>query len=163
MTGLEHRELPRFSYVVGRLDRALRRELDRRLEPFGLSWPQYTALSVLQRTSGLSNAQLARRCYVTPQSMHQVIDALERAGYVERAPSSAHRRVLETRLTASGLAELRACDAAIEQMEEEMLTDVPEGRREALVADLMSCVRALHAGFAQRARPSASGGSSVCG
>lgn len=139
--------LPRLSYVVGRLDRALRRELDRRLEPFGLSWPQYTALSVLRHTSGLSNAQLARRSYVAPQSMHQVIDALERSGYVERAPSAAHRKVLETRLTPSGELELAACDEAINAMEHEMLANVPGDRREQLVADLIGCVRALHAGF----------------
>jgi len=148
-------DLPRLSYVVGRLDRALRRELDRRLEPFGLSWPQYTALSVLRRTSGLSNAQLARRSYVAPQSMHEVIDALERAGYVQRAPSAAHRKVLETRLTPSGELELAACDEAISAMEREMLADVPDDRRGQLVADLIGCVRALHAGFEEPARSSA--------
>jgi DNA-binding MarR family transcriptional regulator len=151
-------ELPRLSYVVGRLDRALRQELDRRLEPFGLTWPQYTALSVLARTSDLSNAQLARRTYVAPQSMLEVISALERAGYVERAPSRAHRRVLETRMTSSGRAELSACDRAIDEMERDMLTGVPEERRPGLVADLMSCVRALHAGFAERAAPSSPAG-----
>jgi DNA-binding MarR family transcriptional regulator len=144
-------DAPRLSYVVGRLDRALRRELDRRLEPFGLTRPQYTAMSVLRRTSGLSNAQLARRSYVTPQSMHEVIDALERLGYVERAPSAAHRRVLQARLTARGASELRACDRAIDVMEREMLAGVPPARRPGLVADLMSCVRGLHAGFPERA------------
>lgn len=143
-------ELPRFSYVVGRLDRALRQELDRRLEPFGLTWPQYTALSVLRRAAGLSNAQLARRSYVTPQSMHQVVNALERAGYVQRAPSPAHRRVLQASLTARGLDELRACDRAIDAMERDMLEAVPEARRPLLISDLMSCVRALGAGFPER-------------
>lgn len=150
-------DLPRLSYVVGRLDRALRQELDRRLEPFGVSWPQYTALSVLARTAGLSNAQLARRTYVAPQSMLEVVSALERAGYVERAPSPAHRRVLETRMTASGRAELTACDRAINEMERDMLAGVPEHRHQTLVADLMSCVRALHAGFADRASSSPAG------
>jgi DNA-binding MarR family transcriptional regulator len=151
-------DLPRLSYVVGRLDRALRQELDRRLDPFGLTWPQYTALSILARTSGLSNAQLARRTYVTPQSMLEVISALERAGYVERAPSPAHRRVLETRMTPSGRAELTACDQAINQMEQDMLAGVPEHRQGRLVADLMSCVRALHAGFADHAAASSLAG-----
>lgn len=143
-------EAPRLSYVVGRLDRALRRELDRRLEPLGLTWPQYTAMSVLRRTAGLSNAQLARRSYVAPQSMHEVINALERLGYVERAPSAAHRRVLEAHLTARGLSELRRCDRAVDAMEHDMLSEVPEGRQPSLVADLMSCVRALHAGFPEQ-------------
>ena len=37
-----------------------------------LTLPQYTALSILRRSTGLSNAQLARRTYVTPQAMIEV-------------------------------------------------------------------------------------------
>ncbi|MGI8712955.1 MAG: MarR family winged helix-turn-helix transcriptional regulator [Solirubrobacteraceae bacterium] len=148
-------QVPRLSYIVGRLDRAVRHELDHRLQPFGLSWPQYTALSVLRHTAGLSNAQLARRSYVTPQSMIEVISALESAGYVERAPSASHRRVLETQLTARGLAELEACDRAVDEMEREMLAGIAESERAALSSSLISCVRALHAGFARRGSDSA--------
>ncbi len=150
-TGEGDDDPPRFSYVVGRLDRALRRELEHCLAPFGLTWPQYTTLSVLRRTSGLSNAQLARRSYVTPQSMLEVISALERAGYLERAPSPAHSWTLEARLTSAGRVQLDACDRAVDAMEREMLAEVPEGERPALVGHLMSCVRALHAGFEERA------------
>lgn len=147
-------DLPRLSYVVGRLDRALRQELDRRLAPYDLTCPQYTALSVLRRTVGLSNAQLARRCYVTPQSMLEVINALERSGYVTREQSPAHRRVLQTQLTARGRAELEECDRAVDAMEREMLAEVPEEQRELLVTALISCVRRLRAGFAQEAAAS---------
>jgi len=138
------------SYVVGRLDRALRRELEHRLAPFGLTRNQYTALSVLSRTVGLSNAQLARRSYVTPQSMLAVISALDEAGYIERTPSASHRGVLVTRLTRRGHHQLEACDRAIDDMEQEMLAEIPAERRPDLVGELMSCVRALHAGFAAR-------------
>jgi DNA-binding MarR family transcriptional regulator len=136
--------------VVGRLDRALRQELDHRLAPLGLTWPQYTALSILRRSRGLSNAQLARRTYVTPQSMIEVTSALEHAGYIERAPSAKHRRVLQSRLTQRGRSKLAACDRAIDEMEEEMLGGVPEEERGVLTEQLIGCVRALHAGFAER-------------
>lgn len=142
--------LPRVSYVIGRLDRALRRELDHRLADLGLSWPEYTAMSILYRTSGLSNAQLARRSYVAPQTMLEVIARLEEAGYIERRPSPSHRRILETRLTERGLVELEACDRAVDEMEQEMLAEVPESARALLLAQLVGCVRALHAGFAER-------------
>lgn len=144
------RELPRLSYVVGRLDRALRQELDRRLEPFGLRWPEYTALSILRRTTGLSNAQLARRTYVTPQSMMEVISRLERERYLERAPSADHARVLKSRLTRKGRRALAACDEAVDEMERAMLAGVPEERHAELVEQLIGCVQALHAGFADR-------------
>jgi DNA-binding MarR family transcriptional regulator len=144
------RDLPRLSYVVGRLDRALRQELDRRLEPFGLRWPEYTALSILRRTTGLSNAQLARRTYVTPQSMIEVISQLERERYLERAPSADNARILKSRVTRKGRRALAACDEAVDEMERTMLAGVPEERRAELVEQLIGCVQALHAGFADR-------------
>ena len=85
--------VPAISYVVGRLDRALRREIGTLVAP--LTVPQYTALSILRDRAGLSNAQLARRSYVTPQSMNEVIAALEREGLVARSPAANHGRVLE--------------------------------------------------------------------
>ena len=50
------------------------------MKPYGLTTLQYTTLSVLGRRGELSNAQLARRAYMTPQSMSEVIDALEKKG-----------------------------------------------------------------------------------
>ena len=56
----------RVSYVIARLDRAIRREIAEMAAPHGLTATQFTALSVLRTGKGLSNAQLARRSYVTP-------------------------------------------------------------------------------------------------
>jgi DNA-binding MarR family transcriptional regulator len=136
---------PRISYVVGRLDRALRREIGTLVAP--LTVPQYTALSILRDRAGLSNAQLARRSYVTPQSMNEVIAALEREGLVARAPAANHGRVLETSVTDKGLEVLARCDRAVSEMEDRMLADLdPEARAELLKA-LTDCVHRLGAGL----------------
>ena len=112
---------PHISYVIARLERALRKEIGRLVGPRGLSVAQYTTLSILRSRSGLSNAQLARRLWVTPQSMNEVISALERAGLIERVPDTANRRILRTALTPTGRATLEACDTDILAMEQEML------------------------------------------
>ena len=52
---------PRISYVIARLERAVRTAINERVRPYGLTTLQYTTLSVLGRRGGLSNAQLARR------------------------------------------------------------------------------------------------------
>ena len=92
---------PRIGYVVGRLDRAIRREIGALVAPFGLTVPKYTALSILRDRPGLSNAQLARRSYVTPQSMNEVLRALEGDDLIVRSPAAHHGRVVE--LTAGNL------------------------------------------------------------
>jgi DNA-binding MarR family transcriptional regulator len=48
-----------------RVQAGLRSGMDRALETKGLTTPQYAALSALERESGLSNAELARRSFVT--------------------------------------------------------------------------------------------------
>jgi DNA-binding MarR family transcriptional regulator len=142
---------PRVSYVVARLERAIRHAINERVREHGLTTLQYTTLSVLgRRRGGLSNAQLARRSYVRPQSMSDVIEALERAGLIERVPHPNHRRVLPATLTAKGRRVLAVCDDAVAEMEEEMMRDLSPTQRKALLEALKSCVRSLHAGFPDR-------------
>jgi DNA-binding MarR family transcriptional regulator len=139
---------PRISYVVARLERAVRAGINARVRPYELTTLQYTTLSVLgSMGQPLSNAQLARRAYMTPQSMIEVIDALERKGLIRRNPHPNHRRVYPAKLTAKGRRVLAACDIAVAEMEEEMLTGLTSGERRSLLEALKSCVRGLHAGF----------------
>ena len=139
---------PRISYVVGRLDRAISQQLEQAVSAHGLTLTQYTALSVLRRRSGLSNAQLARRTYVRPQSMIQVISTLERGGLIERAPDANHGRILRTELTPKGRTVLAACDRAVTKVENAMLADLSAEQRDALLSALLSCVQHLGAGLA---------------
>jgi DNA-binding MarR family transcriptional regulator len=141
---------PRVSYVAARLERAVRAGINERVRPHGLTTLQYTTLSVLgSRGRPLSNAQLARRAYMTPQSMIEVIDALERKGLIRRDPHPNHRRVYPATLTAKGRRVLAACNAAVDEMEEGMLTELSAEQRRLLLEWLKSCVRGLHAGFPQ--------------
>jgi DNA-binding MarR family transcriptional regulator len=134
-------EAPRISYVVARLERVVRREIAQRVAPLTVS--QYTALSVLRDRAGLSNAQLARRTLVTPQSMNEVVAVLERDGLVRRTPDADHRRILRIELTPRGQDVLGRCDAAINEMEETMLSELSSGERSELLAGLTSSVRML--------------------
>ena len=138
---------PRISYVVGRLDRALRREIGALVAPHGLTVPQYTALSILRDRGGLSNAQLARRSYVTPQSMNEVIAKLERDGLVARSPAANHGRILEMTLTPAGREVLQRCEDAVCAMESRMLADLDDDARSQLLKALTDCVHRLGAGL----------------
>ena len=149
-TGAARTVTPRLSYVVGRLDRALRREIAALVAPFGLTVPKYTALSILRDRPGLSNAQMARRSYVTPQSMNEVLASLEADGLIVRAPAANHGRVLEVALSDRGNEVLAACDRAVTHMENAMLADLDEAERTELLEALVSCVYRLGAGFGPR-------------
>jgi DNA-binding MarR family transcriptional regulator len=134
---------PRLSYVVGRLDRLLRRRLSAAVEPIGLTLPAYTALSVLRVHDGLSNAHLARLTLVTPQSMSEVLALLVERGYVRRRAEPGNARVIRTELTRAGSQALALGDRAVNDVEREMLGDLGVEEVARLHAALLHCGRAL--------------------
>ena len=77
------------------------------LRPLGVTLHQYTALSILERREGLSSAQLARRHFVSPQAMNQMIAVMERDGLIERRADPANRKILRAWLTTHGKQVLR--------------------------------------------------------
>lgn len=89
-------------YALKRAQQALRMHLDRRLKELGLTAPQYNVLCSLEMEPGASNARLARRAFVTPQTMQSMLVKLERAGLIKRTPDAEHGRVQRTRLTEGG-------------------------------------------------------------
>jgi DNA-binding MarR family transcriptional regulator len=134
---------PRVSYVIGRLDRVLRRRLTTAVEPAGLTLPAYTALSVLRAQDGLSNAQLARRSLVTPQSMSEALALLVERSYVRRRADPGHGRVIRTEITAAGRRALERCDRAVDRVEREMLGGLAPSEADRLREALTRCRRAL--------------------
>ncbi len=133
-------KLPRTSYLVARLDRLIRSQLSDVLQPFGLSVPQYTLLSILERRPGLSNAQLARRSYITAQAMHQVVNALEERGLIVRRVSPDHGRIQLTELTDEGAALLKACDEEVTRLEERIFGRLGEKGEERLRGLLQAAI-----------------------
>ena len=134
---------PRLSYVIGRLDRVLRRRLSAAVEPIGLTLPAYTALSVLRVRDGLSNAHLARLSLVTPQSMSEVLAQLVAKGYVRRRAEPGHGRVIRIDLTKAGTRALERGDKAVDEVEREMLVALDADEAASLRTALQLCGRAL--------------------
>ncbi|PYE84912.1 DNA-binding MarR family transcriptional regulator [Pseudoroseicyclus aestuarii] len=89
-------------YAIKRAQQALRLRMDRQLKELGLTAPQYNVLCSLDAEPGASNARLARRAFVTPQTMQSMLVKLERAGLIERSPDAEHGRIQRTQLTEAG-------------------------------------------------------------
>ncbi|MFC9557014.1 MarR family winged helix-turn-helix transcriptional regulator [Rhodococcus sp. NPDC056960] len=134
---------PRVTYLVKRLESAVRRDLDAVMQEHGLTTPQYAALSILRRHPGISSAQLARRAFVTAQSMQVMVSAFLRAGYVERRPQEDNQRILCTYLTGDGRAVLARCEHAAGNVEKKMLDGLDGPSVTALRDALEVCVRNL--------------------
>ncbi len=89
-------------YLIKKVQHAIRLNMDDLLREIDLTTPQYAALSALEEIPGISGAALARMCFVTPQTMNEIIVNLLSLGYIERKPHPEHGRILQAYLTHSG-------------------------------------------------------------
>src|ERR1700719_4516451 len=124
------RVLDLVGYHLKRAQQALRTAMDEGLRAQGLTTPQYAALTHLEADEPLSGAELARRSFVTAQTMNAILVGLERARLVERAAHAKHGRVIEARLTKRGRAKVQGAHTTVFGIEERMLSEItPAGRR----------------------------------
>ena len=139
---------PGVSYAIARLHQRVFAGITERVAPYGLTALQFTTLSVLSRHGApLSTSQLARRAFMTPQSMSEVIHALERKSLIKRNPDPNHRRTLPATLTAKGRRVLTACDAAVSEFEDAMLDGFSEPDRATFRDMIKAAARNLGGGF----------------
>lgn len=104
-------------FALKQAQQALRTRLDTELRQIGLTMPQYAVLACLEGKAGASNAVLARRAFVTPQTMQAILVVLERSGFIARTPHPEHGRVQTTDLTASGRGVLEAASKIVADAE----------------------------------------------
>lgn len=130
-------------YVIGRVNQGIRREMRGRLAAWSLSVQEFTTLSVLGSRPGLSNAQLARRALVTPQSMIEILSKLEGRGLVQREVDPSHGRILRAELTPAGRKLIADAEPAIRNVQDEMLSGVSARERETALVALISAMESL--------------------
>jgi DNA-binding MarR family transcriptional regulator len=130
-------------YLVKLVEQAIRAHLDDLLRPLGLTTHQYTALSVLERRDDLTSAELARRSFVRPQTMHEMITSLDERGFIERNRDPDNRRVLLIRLTPKGRAMLEKYDEQVQLLQDRMLGTLNARQRQSLRDSLTACWSAL--------------------
>jgi DNA-binding MarR family transcriptional regulator len=130
-------------YLVKQVEQAIRAHLDDLLRPLGLTTDQYTALSVLEQPHDLTSAELARRSFVRPQTMHEMITSLDQRGFVERHRDPGNRRILLIRLTAKGRDMLEEYDEQVQSLQERMLATLSTRKRQDLRDALAACRQSL--------------------
>jgi DNA-binding MarR family transcriptional regulator len=130
-------------YLLKRAQATLNAAMTGVLREHGATLAQYAVITALDEEPGLSNAGLARRAFVTPQTMNQVLRELEQKGWVARHPDPAHARILQADLTPAGRTVLRACRLAVDAVEEQMLAPLAPSDIDQFTATLQACIQAL--------------------
>ena len=137
------RTTDRVGYLLKRAQSALNAAMSAALADYGITLPQYAVLNALDEEPGLSNADLARRAFVTPQTMNQVLRELEGKQLVIRRPHPVHGRVLQAHLTSGGRQILSGCRPAADAVEARMLAHLSRTQQMQFAEALGTCVEAL--------------------
>ena len=132
-------------FLLKSLQHTLRQRIDEALRKQGveLSFAQFAALFNLQSDPGVTGARLARRAFVSAQTMNSALRALEQDGYIERRPHPLSRRADSWSLTEPGIAELARAREVGKAVFERMLGEFDAKEIAAFVDYLRRCITAL--------------------
>jgi DNA-binding MarR family transcriptional regulator len=124
---------PRVIYLIKRAEIEITSRISRSLALLDLTPIQYTLLYFIDANKGdLSSAQLSRRFLVTPQSMNELVQLLEKKKLIKKNVDPSHRRILRISLTKKGKQLLEISNKATDELEATLFSELSSGELNAL-------------------------------
>jgi len=134
---------PQVGYMLKKAQSLLNTRMEEALRPLQLTVSQYSCLFHLSLDPGISAAALARRTFVTRQSMNVMLQQLIDRDLVTRPSQADSGRALPTVLTPTGTSTLEAAQELVTAVEQRMLAGLAPAETAALASALASCVQSL--------------------
>lgn len=135
------------TYTANRLARALNRAAENAALAHRTTLPQLFILQVLGEGIPLSNADVARRTFVSSQAAHIVVRELVDTGLIERIDHASNRRVRLLRLTDAGWRVLADCETEIIEREKRLIGEVDVGAAGSLIDAVRQAAITLAGGY----------------
>jgi MarR family transcriptional regulator for hemolysin len=118
--------LKHFMPVVAQSARQWRRAIDRQLQPLGLTEATWLPLLHLSRANQPPRQKdLARALQLDSSSVVRLLDALQAAGFIDRAEGQ-DRRAKTVALTDAGRATVEQVEAVVDAVREKYLGSLPQ-------------------------------------
>lgn len=133
----------RIGFLLNRTQHLMRSRMDEALHGQAVNAPQYAVLALAAAEPGHSSAGLARRFFVTAQTMAGIIGQLESKGLVRRTAHDTNKQILIVAVTQAGLERLRECERITDGVEARMQAMFGPADEDALRRILLLCIRAL--------------------
>lgn len=130
-------------YILKRAQQSLRIRVDTQLKAVEITLPQYAVLSNVAISPGISNADLAKAAFVTPQTMQGILSTLEKRNLLERSQDPEHGRRLMTQLTAEGKVAMETARIEMIKVEAMMLDSISDHDIEQTTQTLLKCIENL--------------------
>jgi DNA-binding MarR family transcriptional regulator len=140
-------------YLLKNLHHSIRQAVDEafRVQRFEMSFAQFVALLMLELEAGLVGAELARRAYVTAQTMNTILRRMERDGDIERRPHPQKSRADSWFVTSAGQARLKKARTIGETVWLRLLSALKPAEINQLKSMLERCIRGMEEGTQEQA------------
>ena len=122
---------------------ALRSAMDEALVGSRVTAAQFGVLHALRREPGLSNAELARRLAVTPQTTHTIVTGLVSAGLVVRQPHPVYVRLLALYLSNAGESVVEEAEPMVADVERRIVALLTDEEQTSFLRLLRMCASSL--------------------
>ncbi len=134
-------------YTISRLEKALGRAFETIALRHGFSQPELVAALVLAEGVPVSNAQLARRTFVSSQASHELITVLVNRGLVQREAHETNKRIKLLSLTEEGWKVANACQADLLEVEQRATQKLAPNNRDDLIRLLSLTAETIRGGY----------------
>ncbi len=146
MREVEEATLPeQVGVLIKETQSVLHQRMDEVLRPLGLTVPQYACLETLWDSPGITAAELARRAFVSRQSMNVVLQGLEKRGLIERSEEPGPQRERATVLRVSAVRLRARAHGEVARVVGSMTADLDAAEVARLLTLLTTCRDALRA------------------
>jgi DNA-binding MarR family transcriptional regulator len=129
----------RVGYLLRQAHQAFRSAAQTELAALGLTFPQYSVLSVADAEPGLSGAELARDSMLTPQTTNEIITLLVGADLLQRRPDKRDKRLRRLHPTAAGRKLVARARPVVHGVEERMTSSLSAADEARLRRWLSAC------------------------
>lgn len=130
-------------YALKQAQHAMRIRMDAQLREYGLSASKYAVLAALENVEGLSNADLARLAFVTPQTMQGILSLMEKDQIIKRVPHETNKRIQATYLTNKARRILVEAHKIAMESEQAAIDAISPDDPEKFKKQLLKCVESL--------------------
>ncbi|MBI3889028.1 winged helix-turn-helix transcriptional regulator [Candidatus Saccharibacteria bacterium] len=137
-------------YTIKQVQQQIHTAMEDALRPLSLSLSQYNVLKSLEASVLVTGAELARKAFVTPQTMHTILMTMERKELIAKATISGNTKSFNISSTDKGKIALKNADQALATLFEQAntsLTSKEYNELEHLLKKLSSGLKASHSGL----------------
>jgi DNA-binding MarR family transcriptional regulator len=122
---------------------AFRTRVDEELRPQGVTLAQLQVLFAVRAQPRSSGAQIARTCYVTPQSAQSLLKHLEDGGLIVRGKDPVNDRIVTMSITDAGERLAQSVESNTQPLQRELWRGITDLELEQLNILLKKCLENL--------------------